>query len=193
MTDRPPHSGPQEDNAVSPSILVVIGVSGSGKTTVASMLANRLGWEFEDADWFHPPQNVAKMESGTPLTDEDRWAWLGAISHWIGATHAKGHHGVVACSALKRAYRDILVGELGNAVRIVYLHGTRALIGSRLSMRHGHFMPPELLDSQFGALEEPAPDEHAIIVSIDGHPRDIVENIVDALETETERPLPDGP
>ena len=163
-----------------PSVVVVMGVSGCGKSTIASMLAHRLNWIYEDGDWFHPQSNVRKMHAGEPLTDEDRWPWLHGIAAWIDATRRVGNHGTVACSALKRAYRDILVGERRD-VRIVYLKGERDLIARRLAARDGHFMPPSLLDSQFAALEEPQPDEHPIVVSIVPHPREIVEEIVKRL------------
>jgi carbohydrate kinase (thermoresistant glucokinase family) len=163
-----------------PSVVVVMGVSGCGKSTIASMLAHRLNWIYEDGDWFHPQSNVRKMHAGEPLTDEDRWPWLHGIAAWIDASRRVGNHGTVACSALKRAYRDILVGERRD-VRIVYLKGERDLIARRLAARDGHFMPPSLLDSQFAALEEPQPDEHPIVVSIVPHPREIVEEIVKRL------------
>src|SRR6202163_2978840 len=157
-----------------------MGVSGSGKSTVPSMVANRLHWTYEDGDWFHPEANVEKMHHGEPLTDQDRWPWLRAIAAWIDNTRKAGNHGVVACSALKRAYRDILVGERPD-VQIVFLKGDRELIARRLAARDGHFMPPSLLDSQFAALEEPQADERPIVVSIVPHPREIVENIVRGL------------
>jgi gluconokinase len=163
-----------------PSVIVVMGVSGSGKSTVASMLAHRLRWTYEDGDWFHPEANVEKMHHGEPLTDEDRWPWLRAIAAWIDNTRKAGTHGVVACSALKRAYRDILVGERRD-VRLVFLKGDRELIGRRIAARDDHFMPAALLDSQFAALEEPAADERPIVVSIAPHPREIVDDIVNAL------------
>jgi carbohydrate kinase (thermoresistant glucokinase family) len=162
------------------SVVVVMGVSGCGKSTIASMLAHRLNWIFEEGDWFHPQSNVEKMHSGEPLTDEDRWPWLEGIAAWIDATRRAGNHGTIACSALKRSYRDILVGERAD-VRIVYLKGGRDLIARRLAARDGHFMPPSLLDSQFAALEEPKLDEHPIVISIAPHPREIVENIVKRL------------
>jgi gluconokinase len=157
-----------------------MGVSGCGKSTIASMLAHRLNWIFEEGDWFHPPSNVEKMHSGVPLTDEDRWPWLHGIAAWIDATRRVGNHGTIACSALKRAYRDILLGNRPD-VRIVYLKGERDLIARRLAARDGHFMPPSLLDSQFATLEEPQPDERPIVVSIVPHPREIVEEIVKTL------------
>jgi 6-phosphogluconolactonase len=163
-----------------PSVIVVMGVSGAGKSTIAAMLALRLGWIYEDADWFHPHSNVEKMHSGQPLTDEDRWPWLQGIASWINATREAGGHGVIACSALKRAYRDVLVDGQAD-VRIVYLKGDRDLIARRSSLRHGHFMPPTLLDSQFATLEEPGEDEHPIVVSVDARPREIIDSIVAKL------------
>jgi gluconokinase len=157
--------------------LIVMGVSGSGKSTIAGGLAERLGWTFEDGDRFHPPGNVAKMSAGDPLTDEDRWPWLQAIADEIGRVCRAGGHLVVACSALKRAYRDVLVGDRGD-VRFVFLEGSQALIAGRLARRKGHFMPPGLLDSQFKTLEPPQADEQAITVSIDAPVETIVDNIV---------------
>jgi carbohydrate kinase (thermoresistant glucokinase family) len=144
------------------------------------MLAHRLHWIYEDGDWFHPTSNIEKMHAGEPLTDEDRWPWLHAIAAWIDATRRIGNHGVIACSALKRAYRDILIGERRD-VRVVYLKGDRELIARRLAARDGHFMAPSLIESQFKALEEPQADEHPVVISIIPHPREIVENIVQGL------------
>src|SRR5262249_28187627 len=149
------------------------------------MLAHRLGWSYEDADWFHPPSNVEKMRSGQPLTDDDRLPWLHGIAAWIRATRKERGHGVIACSALKRAYRDILVAGRSD-VRIVYLKGDRDLIARRFSLRQEnlkeqHFMPASLIDSQFAALEEPAEDEHAVVVSIDAGPRAIIEAVITKL------------
>jgi gluconokinase len=162
------------------SVVVVMGVSGSGKTTIAALLAGRLHWEFEDGDWFHPAANVDKMHNGHPLTDEDRRPWLQAIAAWIDETRRAGGHGVVACSALKRRYRDVLIGARAD-VRLVYLKGEEALIARRIAARHGHFMPAALLHSQFEALDEPGPDERPIVVSIDARPGDIVARIAAAL------------
>ena len=162
------------------SIIVVMGVSGSGKTTVAALLAGRLQWEFEDGDWLHPEANVQKMQRGIALTDEDRRPWLRAIAAWIDETRHAGRHGVVACSALKRSYRDVLIGGRRD-VRLVYLKGDEARIAGRIAARHGHFMPASLLHSQFEALEEPAEDERPITVSIEARPTQIVSRIVEAL------------
>jgi gluconokinase len=166
------------------AVLVVMGVSGCGKSTIASMLAHRLHWIYEDGDWLHPQSNIEKMHHGEPLNDEDRWPWLHAIADWIDATRHAGNHGIVACSALKRAYRDILIGDRHD-VRIVYLKGDRELIARRIAARGDHFMPPALLDSQFKTLEEPKADERPIVVSIAPHPREIVETIVQKLGIDT--------
>ena len=163
-----------------PSVLVVMGVSGSGKTTIAALLAGRLGWEYIDADDFHPPANVRKMHGGMPLTDEDRWPWLHSMAGWIDATRTAGRHGVLACSALKHAYRDILTGARPD-VRLVYLQGDKPLIAGRQAARHNHFMPPALVDSQFATLEEPGPDEHPLTVSVAPRPPKVVDAIIEAL------------
>ncbi len=166
--------------AASPSVLLVMGVSGSGKTTVAALLAERLRWAFEDGDDFHPPANVEKMRSGVALTDEDRGPWLDAIAAWIDATRNAGGHGVVACSALKRRYRSVLMGGRPD-VRLIYLQGDRDLIARRLAPRHGHFMPASLLQSQFEALKEPGPDEDPVTVSVAQRPHEIVERVLALL------------
>jgi gluconokinase len=160
--------------------LIVMGVAGSGKTTIAEALAVRLGWRFEDGDAFHPASNVEKMRIGRALTDEDRWPWLRAIAAEVDrAREARGHI-VIACSALKRAYRDILIGKR-TGVRLIYLKGSRDLILQRLRARRGHFMPPELLDSQFATLEEPGRDENAIVVDVAPTVDAIVDDIVRQL------------
>jgi gluconokinase len=163
-----------------PCALIVMGVSGSGKSTIGETLAERLRWPFEDGDRFHPAANVAKMSAGHPLTDEDRWPWLQAIADEIERVCRAGERAVIACSALKRAYRDILVHGCDD-VRIVFLDGTQDLIASRLAARKGHFMPPGLLDSQFGTLEPPAGNENPITVSIDATVETIVDDIVRQL------------
>jgi gluconokinase len=169
----------------SPSALVVMGVSGSGKSTVADQLARRLGWRYEDGDRFHPASNVAKMSAGHPLTDEDRWPWLQAIANEIDRLAVAGERAVIACSALKRAYRDVLVHGRSD-VRIVFLDGKQDLIAARLAARKGHFMPSGLLDSQFGTLERPGKDERPIIVSIDAPVETIVNDIITQLNLVTQ-------
>lgn len=163
------------------TIIVVMGVSGSGKTTVAAMLAGALGAGFLEGDDVHPPANVEKMRSGSPLTDADRWPWLQTIARQVDRWRERGERGVVACSALKRAYRDILVGDRPE-VGLVYLRGAPDLIQRRLAARHEHFMPAGLLSSQFSTLQEPAPEEDAIIVDVDRSPADIVADIVRRIE-----------
>jgi carbohydrate kinase (thermoresistant glucokinase family) len=164
-------------NAERFAVLVIMGVSGSGKSTIAELLSRELGWTFHDGDEFHPASNVAKMHGGTPLTDDDRWPWLRAIAAWIDAKRDAHEHGIVTCSALKRSYRDILIGDRAD-VGLVYLKGDEALIAQRLSKRSGHFMPKGLLQSQFQTLQEPGPDEHPIVASIAPTPEEITANIL---------------
>lgn len=163
-----------------PSVLVVMGVSGSGKTTVAALLAGRLGWELGDADDWHTPTNVRKMHGGTPLTDEDRWPWLRSIAAWIDATRETGQHAVLACSALKRAYRDVLIGERED-VRLVYLRGEEALIEHRQAARLNHYMPASLVHSQFEALEAPGEDERPLVVDVTPPAHEVVDSIMKQL------------
>lgn len=158
-----------------------MGVSGAGKSTIAEALARRLGWRCEDGDRFHPAGNVAKMSAGRPLTDEDRWPWLKAIADEIDRLCGKEQRAVFACSALRRAYREVLVHGRDD-VRIVFLDGTKELIAGRLAARKGHFMPAGLLDSQFRTLEPPTPDEGAVSVSIDATVDAIVDNVVRQLQ-----------
>ena len=142
-------------------IVVVMGVSGCGKTAVGQALAAALGWPFFDADDFHPPANVAKMAAGTPLTDDDRWPWLDRLATEMGAVNAGGASAVLACSALKQVYRDRLA-KAGD-VRIVHLKGDRETIAARIATRRHRYMPPGLLDSQFATLEEP---KNAIVIDV---------------------------
>lgn len=160
------------------TVLVVMGVSGSGKSTVARLLADRLGWEFGEGDDLHPEANVRKMADGSPLTDEDRRPWLAAVRVWIEQRTVDGRPGVITCSALKRSYRDVLRGP---DVVFVLLQGSPALLQSRMSHRSGHFMPTSLLDSQLATLEVPGPDERSVTVDIDGTPAQIVDEILRGL------------
>jgi carbohydrate kinase (thermoresistant glucokinase family) len=162
-------------------VVVVIGVSGSGKSTTAAMLAGRLHWHFEEGDTLHPAANIEKMRHGVPLDDDDRRPWLQAVARVIDGWLESGNRGVVACSALKRAYRRMIIGK-HDAVRLVYLEGSRELILQRMAARHGHFMPVRLLETQFQALEEPLPEEHALVISIERTPEQIMREIETRLQ-----------
>jgi gluconokinase len=158
-------------------IVIVAGVSGSGKTTVGALLAGRLGWRFADADDFHPAANVEKMRAGIPLTDEDRWPWLRAIAAWMDERIAGGENAVVACSALKRPYRDLLLDGRPQA-RMVFLTLDRDVLARRLAARHGHFFPEQLLGTQFVDMEPPEPDERVLTMVPAGDPQATVEEII---------------
>lgn len=151
-------------------VIILMGVSGSGKTTVGEQLASDVGWPFHEADDYHPPENKRKMHAGIPLTDEDRKPWLLALRRVIEQAVARGAGAVVTCSALKESYRELLAGGLPD-VRFVLLHGPRELIAERLAQRRGHFMNPELLDSQLATLEPP---KDALVVDIRGTPEEQV-------------------
>ncbi len=159
-------------------VLVIMGVSGSGKSTIAGLLAQRLRWDREEGDDLHPSANVAKMAAGTPLTDQDRRPWLDAVSTWITAHTNAGQPGIVTCSALKRIYRDRLRGD---HVLFVYLRGSKDLIGTRLMARTDHYMPPSLLDSQVATLEPPGPDENCLTVDVGHSPDAMTADIIDRL------------
>ena len=160
--------------------LVIMGVSGSGKTTIGVGLAKRLGWPYFDADDFHPPANIAKMSAGEPLTDEDRWPWLDQLNRLIASHLARPQPLILSCSALKRSYRErLLAGTQGG--KIIYLEGSYELILDRMRDRKGHYMRPEMLQSQFSALEPPTPDEGVLTVQIDGPPEEVIDHIVMAL------------
>jgi len=161
-----------------PSVLVLMGVSGCGKTTVAAILASRLGWPFEEGDALHPQANIEKMAAGHSLTDVDRWPWLAKVADWIDKRLDAGENGLITCSALKRSYRD-LINRRGSGVMFVFLAGSKETIAARLAARHGHFMRASLLDSQFADLDEPAADEPAIRVDIGPPAAEIVEQIME--------------
>lgn len=179
MTTQP--SGAASVSAALPCILLVTGVSGSGKSTVGSLLARRLGWPYAEADDFHPEANLAKMVTGQPLDDADRRPWLANIAAWMDATSAAGRPAVVSCSALKRTYRDQLCADRPN-VRLIYLDADKQTIRSRLSARRGHFFPASLADSQFAVLEPPAEDEHAyrVPMAVYSDAEAIVEHLVNS-------------
>jgi carbohydrate kinase (thermoresistant glucokinase family) len=163
-----------------PLVVVLMGVSGSGKSTVGAEMSRLLGWPFRDADSFHPPANIEKMSRSVPLTDDDRWPWLDAIGAWIGERLESGEPGIVSCSALKRAYRTRIAARRPG-VRLVYLLGSQEMIASRLAGRQGHFMPASLLASQFAVLEEPGPEERALVVGIAMPPRYMAGTIIEKL------------
>jgi len=162
-----------------PPLIVVMGVSGSGKSTIGRLLAERLEVPFIDADDLHPMTNVDKMAAGQPLDDDDRWPWLAKVGEAFAEASRTGV--VVACSALKRSYRDAIRAE-APGVTFVYLHGERELLASRLGKRENHFMPATLLDSQLEALQVPGDDEGSVTVSVDGSPAEIVDEIAATLD-----------
>jgi carbohydrate kinase (thermoresistant glucokinase family) len=164
----------------SPVVLVTMGVSGAGKTTLGEQLAERLGWPFKEGDELHPPANVAKMKSGQPLDDADRAPWLQAVGAWIDGWVAGGQSGVISCSALKRRYRDT-IGAGRPAVRFVFIDLDEATIAKRLKHRQHAYWPPQLLHSQFEALEVPAPDEPVIVVDGRAAQNAQVDKVVAAL------------
>lgn len=170
-----------------PQAIVVMGVAGSGKSTVGELLAARLGAAFIEGDRFHLPASIDKMAAGIPLTDEDRWPWLEAVGREI--TRKAGAGVVCACSALKRAYRDVLRKNAGLPLVFVYLEGSHDLIAGRMAARTGHFFAPALLDSQFATLEPPQADEDAIVADLRMTAEEIVENVAREL---AERPASSG-
>jgi carbohydrate kinase (thermoresistant glucokinase family) len=163
-----------------PPILVIMGVSGVGKSTIADELAVRLGWAFEDGDALHPEVNIAKMHAGIPLTDADRQPWLERVAAWIGAQRTKKQPGIIVCSALKRSYRHIIVGDRPE-VRLVYLRGGRDLIAAHLARRNHHFMPASLMQSQIDTLEEPDSDEDPLTVDVGPPAGQIAQEIIRLL------------
>ncbi|NLU84623.1 gluconokinase [Rhodococcus sp. HNM0569] len=161
-------------------VLVVMGVSGAGKSTIAGLVAEATGWDLLEGDDLHPKSNVEKMAAGHPLTDDDRWPWLRAIAGWIAEHTDRGEPGIVTCSALKRSYRDILRGE---HVLFVYLESSHDTLESRLAARKHHYMPASLLGSQLDTLEPPGPDERALTVDADRQPREIADEVLVKVES----------
>lgn len=164
-----------------PRIVVVMGVSSSGKTTIGAALAKALDAPFLDGDGYHPAANVEKMRAGTPLTDADRWPWLEALAIALRQAADESGRAIGACSALRRSYRDFITRVAGEPVLFVYLKGTIELIRARIAERAHEFMPASLLDSQFATLEEPAPDENALAVPVSDPPAEIVARIATAI------------
>ena len=160
-------------------VLVIMGVSGTGKSTVAAILAGQLGWDLEEGDDLHPARNVTKMAAGQPLTDEDRWPWLDKVSAWITDHTTAGIPGIITCSALKRIYRDRM---RGSNVVFVHLAGSKDQIGQRLAARTDHFMPTTLLHSQLTTLEPPGPDENSLAVNVGRKPAEVAAEIIRRLD-----------
>lgn len=170
---------------IAPTVLVLMGVSGSGKSTVAQELHRLLGWPFQEGDDLHPAANVEKMRSGRPLDDQDRLPWLEAVARWIDGQLEKHQPGIITCSNLKRAYRRITIGER-HGVTLVYLKGDKAELERRLLDRTHRYMPASLLGSQFEALEEPGPDEHPVTVAVQGTVADTVLDLLQQLARRNE-------
>nr|WP_082516647.1 gluconokinase [Microbacterium sp. Leaf436] len=173
---------PAASSASAPPVLVFMGPAGTGKSTVAGMLAGRLGWDFQEGDDLHPQENVAKMAAGHALNDDDRWPWLDRVAGWIDGQIAAGRPGVITCSALKRSYRDVLRRD---QVSFVLLMGDPKLVLERLLRRQGHYMPPSLLTSQFETLEIPDADEQAIRIDLDMTPQEQVDEAIALLRLAT--------
>lgn len=161
-------------------VIVLMGVSGAGKTTVGSILAGRLGWRFEEGDALHPQANIEKMTAGHALTDGDRAPWLESVARWVEQCLDSGTNGIITCSALRRSYRDV-INRRGNGAVFVFLSGSRATIAPRVAARQDHFMPAALLGSQYADLESPGPGEPAVTVDVGPPPTVIAQGILDAL------------
>ncbi len=170
-----------EDGGIRPCVLICMGVSGSGKTTVAKLVDALLGWPFQEGDELHPIANINKMANNIPLNDEDRWPWLARCKEWIDGRVAGDGHGVITCSALRRSYRDFLIDGRSDAVRILYLQASPETLMSRLERRQHHFMPASLLDSQLATLEPPGPDEDPIVVDVEQSAEDMTREIMEKM------------
>ena len=180
-SDREPTAAERDAaSRVAPTVLVLMGVSGSGKSTIALELQRLLGWPFQEGDDLHPPANVGKMRAGHPLDDADRRPWLERVAAWIDERLRAGEPGIITCSNLKRAYRDITIGQR-KGVMLVYLKADKAIIGDRLARRAHRYMPPTLLGSQFATLEEPGPDEQPLVVTVHASLADTVIELLTRL------------
>lgn len=171
---------------IPPHVIVLMGVSGSGKTSVAEGLHNLLGWPYQEGDNLHPQPNVDKMAAGIPLTDEDRLPWLALCHAWIMERLADGGGGILTCSALKHSYRDIL-RQGSDRVTFIYLDVAKSVLETRLAHRQGHYMPPTLLPSQLAALEVPTPDEHALTVECEGPPAEVIARVLTEIRYHLDR------
>src|SRR3954470_15656731 len=180
-----------EHPAARTTTIVVMGVSGAGKSTVAAALVDRLGWDFAEGDEFHPPENVEKMRAGIPLDDDDRWPWLRRLAAWIGEHEAAGTSAVVTCSALKRSYRDLLC-DGHPSVWFAHVQAASELIRDRVVHRSGHYMPASLLDSQLATLEPLQDDESGAVISGAGAPDEVVDSLLTTLDAERGLPLGSG-
>ena len=172
-------------SGIRPRVLICMGVSGAGKTTVALLVDRLLDWPFQEGDELHPPANVEKMRHEIPLTDEDRWPWLDRCKGWIDGRVAEDGRGLITCSALKRAYRDRLIDGRREQVRLLYLKASRETLLDRVSHRVGHYMPASLLDSQLATLEEPGADENPIVVNVEQTPEEMIQEVLARLREAT--------
>ena len=172
-------------SGIRPRVLICMGVSGAGKSTVAALVDRLLDWPFQEGDELHPPGNVEKMRHSIPLTDEDRWPWLDRCKAWIDEREAIDGRGLITCSALKRIYRDKLIDGRRERVRLLYLKASRETLLDRLRHRTGHYMPVSLLDSQLATLEEPASDEDPIVVSVEQTAEQMTDEIIAKLREAT--------
>lgn len=177
---RPPDRPADSSAPSSADVVIVMGVSGSGKTTVAKGISSLMGWEFAEGDAFHSEANVAKMRSGRPLTDDDRWPWLGSIGEWISAKEAAGESAVVTCSALRRVYRDLLRDDRPH-VRFLHVEAPSEVIQDRMEHRAGHYMPSSLLPSQLATLEPLGADEPGVSVTNEGTAAEVLDRSLRAL------------
>lgn len=175
----------RDDTGIRPCVLICMGVSGSGKSTVAKLVDALLGWPFQEGDELHPKANIEKMRNNIPLTDEDRWPWLARCKEWIDGRVAADGAGLITCSALKRSYRDYLIAGRREQVRLLYLRASRAILVERMRWRKHHFMPLSLLDSQLATLEEPGPDENPIVIDVEQTPEQMTREILDKLRDRT--------